>query len=78
MSNPIVSTALIEWLIAAEIIGKDQHVRRVVIDIEVGEPVRIYIEEHGSDKMLTLIPPDLKGATVVILPAVRKESDVQN
>ena len=78
MSKPIMGSDLHQWLIDSEIISKDQHVRRVVIDINVEDVVRIYIEEFGSDKMLTLAPPKLEGATVVILPTDKTEQDEQD
>jgi hypothetical protein len=56
-----------EWLKRAKIYTDGQAVRRVVIDIAVEEPVRVYVEQYGTDALLDVQPPDMSGAKVAIL-----------
>ena len=51
MAHPIIADNLAEKVCAA--IGVDvEMARRVVIDIQVGAPVMVYVEMFGSNKLL--------------------------
>jgi len=54
-----------EWLESAGITIDQTH--RVVIDINVNDVVRVYVEGVGSDKMLAVKPPSLEGAQISIV-----------
>jgi len=48
----ILGKALLEWLDRAGIeTAMSDH---IVIDIRVGEPVKIYVERYGDDRLLKL------------------------
>lgn len=43
------------FLTEAGIIRKDDYVRRVVIDVQVGNAVVIHVERYGDDRLLEVI-----------------------
>ena len=57
----------VKALAAAGVIPSEYMVRRVIIDCTVGEVMKIYIEEFGTEEMLHLIVPELKDAQVTIV-----------
>ncbi|MFA5054058.1 MAG: hypothetical protein WC565_08360 [Parcubacteria group bacterium] len=57
----------VKALAAAGVIPDEYMVRRVIIDCTVGEVVKIYIEEFGTEEMLHLIAPELKEAQVTTI-----------
>lgn len=64
---------IVEWLKKSGI--DTNHVSRVVIDMAVEEPVRIYIERYATEKMfLDVDPPDLRGAEVRIVGGERSDA----
>ncbi len=56
-----------EWLRQAGIAMEGQDVRRVVIDMAVAPPVMVFVEIYGSDKLISVAPPDMSTAQVVVL-----------
>ena len=64
---PIKSDALIDWFVESGLISPDQSARRVVIDAETGNAVRVYVELFGTRKMLDVKPPKLSPAQVTII-----------
>jgi len=66
MSRPIHGQQFLDWLRASGIIPEST--RRVVIDAKVGEVVRMYCEQYGSDALISVEPPsELRGAMVTIV-----------
>lgn len=57
---------LSEWLAATGIVVEGQHARRVVIDMTVGHPTRIYVEQFGDEKVFEVKPPDFSTAEIVM------------
>lgn len=55
-----------EWLAATGIVLEGQHARRVLIDITVGHPTRVYIEQFGDEKLFEVKPPDFSPAEIVM------------
>lgn len=61
----IASSELAEWLKAQGLpLGE---CRRVIIDIQIGQPVVVYIEKYGTESMLQFIPSDVKEAEIVVV-----------
>jgi hypothetical protein len=56
---------LFEWLKASGLVI--DKTRRVIIDICVGQPTRVYVEGYGSTKMLQFAPPTLDSAEIEII-----------
>jgi len=50
------SQEIYDALRLAGIIREGDHVRRVIIDINVSDAVVVYIERYGDSRMLDLIP----------------------
>ena len=64
---------LFEWLIAACGLDKDAaQVRRIVIDAQIDNIVKVYIEGYATDKILEVKPPDLRGAEITVLEKTPK------
>ncbi len=61
-----MSADFVRWLKLAGI--DSELVKRVVIEISAREPVMIFVELYGSEKMLSVEPPEeLRGAVVRVL-----------
>lgn len=43
----------------------DIPVRRIIVDAEVGHPVKIYVEQWGDERMFNVRPPGADEATVI-------------
>lgn len=56
--------AVVEWLDAMGITIPWQ---RVIIDIQIEKLVRIHVQALGSQEMLEVKPPDLRGAEIIVL-----------
>jgi len=64
MSKFIVGDKLLEALYSAGILDDDYaYVRRIVIDLEVNQPARIYIDKYGDDEQL--VPALTAGIRIV-------------
>jgi len=50
------SREFLRALDAAGVIQQGDHVRRVVIDAELDQPVKVYVERWGDDRLLTVVP----------------------
>lgn len=49
---------VMKWAEALGLDPLDEHyVRRLVIDAEAGQPLRIYVERYGTDRLLEIVPP---------------------
>ena len=62
------SDDIAEKLRQAGIITDLQTARRVIIDIEAGDVVRVYVELYGTREMLDLILPEVGRAEIKVLP----------
>jgi hypothetical protein len=51
-SGYIRGRELYEELVKQGVISSDDKIRRVVIDAEVGHPVRLYVDRFGDDRLL--------------------------
>lgn len=67
------SQEIYDALRLAGIIREGDHVRRVIIDINVSDAVIVYIERYADTRLLDLIPV-LGGAEIRGVPAVEAES----
>lgn len=56
MSRIILSDALFEALQAAGVLRPEDSVRRVVIDLKVGEVAVLHLERYGDERLLNLVP----------------------
>jgi len=64
MAKPLLATMFGQKLIEAGIIpGTPEEIRRIVIDIEAGELVTMYVEYTADERLLEVIP-GLKGIEV--------------
>jgi hypothetical protein len=63
----IFSDALWRPLIDAGVISEDQTVRRVVIDIQASEPVVVYVEQYGDERLLQ-VAQTLEGVEIRGVP----------
>lgn len=55
---------LTEWLRKTGIVVEGQLCSRVIIDLTVGNPARVYVEQFGDQKIFEVEPPDLSAAHV--------------
>jgi hypothetical protein len=60
------SKELADWLDTAGIVIKGQHASRVILDIGVGRPVKVYVEQFGDSRIFEVEPLDCRGAEVRI------------
>lgn len=69
MAHPLAtSREFLRWLVVAGIVPKDAAVRRVVIDANANDPIKVYVEMFGSKRMIVVsCPESLSGAQVEIL-----------
>jgi hypothetical protein len=67
------SQEIYDALRLAGIIRPDDHVRRVIIDIDVSSAVIVYIERYGDTRLLDLVPV-LGGAEIRGVPAAEAET----
>ena len=52
----------------APILGlESQAVRRVIIDLQVGHAVKVYVEMYGDDRLFNIDWADLKDAEITVL-----------
>lgn len=58
------SPELYDALRLAGIIHEGDHVRRVIIDINVSDAVIVYIERYGDSRLLDLVIPVLASAEI--------------
>jgi len=63
----ITSDGLLKWFKECGLISSEQRARRVVIDAETGEAVRVYVELYGTTEMLNVKPPEFSPAQVTIV-----------
>jgi hypothetical protein len=49
MAKGIFSQELVDALVRARVVDDPRYVRRVVLDIQVGEPVKVYVERYTDD-----------------------------
>lgn len=54
MSRPVRAVKVLEAMAQAGIIDVDDHIRRVIIDLDVSEVAKIYVERYGDDRLLGL------------------------
>jgi hypothetical protein len=55
-----------EWLDRTGIVIKGQHASRVILDIEVGKPIKVFVEQFGDSRIFSVGPPDCTHAEVLI------------
>lgn len=67
MSPIILADKWIEQIAKSQGIQWDR-TTRIIIDAQMGEPVRMYVTQFGDDRVLSLQPPE-------VLPAVVEESN---
>ncbi len=65
MATIATSKTLIEWLERAGIQIEGREVTRVIIDAEVDEIVKVYINHLASDTLFDVAPPKMDGAEVI-------------
>lgn len=61
----VIGDAVIDALIAAGVVRVEDHVRRVVIDVQVNQPARIYIDRYGGPKLADIMAALVTDATIV-------------
>lgn len=54
-AKPITSELLFGALAAAGIVGRDERVRRVVIDARFGSVPVVYVERAGDERLLSVV-----------------------
>ncbi len=62
--RPIVANRVLDAMADAGIIDRKDHIRRVIIDLEVGKAAQLYVERYG-DERLCAIAMGLKGGYVI-------------
>jgi len=55
-----------DWLIASKIISPEDEAYRVIIDIDINDPVRVYVCKYGTDPMFDIALPE--GIDIVRVP----------
>jgi hypothetical protein len=48
------------------------NVRRIIIDMAMDAPMRIFVEMIGTDRFYQVVPPDLTGTKIEVLPGKAK------
>jgi hypothetical protein len=56
VKRAIHSSEFIDALIASDIVKKDDHVTRVIIDAKADHVVTIYVERIGDERLYDLLP----------------------
>lgn len=55
-----------EWWKALEATGAvPKYVKRMIIDVQLDKPVKVYFECHGDDTLFGVVPTLLEGAQIV-------------
>lgn len=52
-----------DWL---EALGVGKQPYRVLLDIKVGEPIRVYVQQFADKAAFEFIPPEFKDAEIII------------
>lgn len=68
------SPEIYDALRLAGIIREGDHVRRVIIDINVSDAVLVYIERYGDSRLLDFVVPVLGNAEIRGVPGPEAES----
>ena len=56
---------LVKWLLEASgFDGDAAMIRRIVLDVNIEEPVTLYVECYGDHDTLSVVPPDVRGTTI--------------
>ena len=55
---------LCEWLKKCGILCDHNKVRRVIVDLQIGNRAAVYLETYGKRAIFDVPPPDLSGADV--------------
>ena len=63
----ISGSAFIGHLQALGILRGDSPTQRVIIDAAYDAPIRVYIQDLGTTRLLKMEPPDVSGMQVVIV-----------
>lgn len=68
VENPkIIEASQFVDYISSSLSLNPNEVRRLVIDALAGEPIKIYVEMFGTERMLKVSPPDFSRASIVFL-----------
>lgn len=43
----------------------EQLLTRVIIDVQIGHAIKVYVERYGDKRILQVKPPDLSGAEII-------------
>jgi len=63
----ISGAAFLQHLEEIGILRKNSPTQRVIIDAAYDAPIRIYIQELGTTRLLKMAPPDVSGMQVMVL-----------
>jgi len=63
----ITGSAFIGHLQDLGIIRKDSPTQRVIIDAHYARPIKVYIQDLGTTRLLEMEPPDVTGMEVVMV-----------
>lgn len=74
MSGPMMTdSTVIHKFVEAGIVPKN--CRKIVIDMEVGDAVKVYYSCYGDQEMIEVLVPALLEPAVRIIPAKENESE---
>jgi hypothetical protein len=62
--RPVVASRVLQALADAGIVDEKDHIRRVIIDLEIGKAAQLYVERYGDDRLLA-IAMGLRGGYVI-------------
>ena len=63
----ISGAAFLQHLEEIGILRKNSPTQRVIIDAAYDAPIRVYIQDLGTTRLLKMEPPDVSGMQVVIV-----------
>jgi hypothetical protein len=64
MTAPVHSRKVLQALVDAGVIREEDKIRRVIIDLDVGEIAKMYVERFGDERLLG-IAVNLNGGYIV-------------
>jgi len=75
MAAVITSDGLLKWFKECGLISSEQRARRVVIDAETGNAVKVYVELYGTAELLNVKLPEFAPTQITVVGEEEEEYD---
>lgn len=77
MARILTAKEVAKALVDAGVLPEDHHARRIIIDVEVDKPVRLYIERYADENLLRVELPRLNGIEINYTPKPKPDDTPQ-